>query len=418
MNAQPTTNKTSARALVIFSLAVSFLFYKYLIEVSPSIMTHRLMAFFKINAVHLGNIAASYYYIYFIMQLPMGILLDRLGPRKVMTTCIILCALGTLIFAYSQTFIIACGGRFLTGLGASVAAIGTLKLITLWFNRKYFALMTGLMMTIGMLGAVFGEAPLSLAVDHFNWHNTLLFLSLIGFLLTIIFGLVVSDKAPFATQPSKVHTPSLWQGLKCVLSKPQTWWLSLYSGFAFAPITAFGGLWGVPFLEKNYVLSHTQAAFSASLIFIGFAIGAPLFGFLSERHSKRKPLMTLGTIIAFIILSIIIFGHIHSLVLMQFLLLSFGTSLAGFLLCFSMVREVNPLILAGTVLGFMNAFDAAMSAITDPLIGYILDYGKKAPIETFSTYDFTAGITTLLVYLGIAVVLLIKLKETHCQQQV
>ena len=409
--------KVNVRALFVFTLGVSFLFYKYLVEVSPSVMTGKLMHFFHIDAVALGNIAASYYYIYFIMQLPMGILLDRFGPRRVMTISIFLCALGTLVFAYSQTFLMACGGRFLTGLGASVAAIGTLKLITLWFNRKHFAFMTGLMMSIGMLGAVFGEAPLSVAIDKFNWSQTLIFLACIGFVLMISFWLVVKDRAPLRKLIDNIKRPPLWQSLKIVLSKPQTWWLSLYSGLAFAPITAFGGLWGVPFLEKAYKLSDTQAAFSASLIFIGFAIGAPIFGYLSEKHGKRKPLMSLGTVLAFMFLLIIVFGTVHSVLLLQILLIGFGIGLAGFLLCFTMVREINPLILAGTVMGFMNAFGAAMSAVTDPLIGYILDYKHVgSSINNFSIHDYQIAISTLLVYLLLSILLLFTLKETHCQQ--
>lgn len=406
------------QAILIYGLATSFLFYKYLVEVSPSVMTHKLMVFFKVGAVGLGNIAASYYYIYFIMQLPMGILLDRFGPRRVITICIFLCALGTLIFALSGTFLTACIGRFFTGFGASVAAIGTLKLITLWFDRKYFALMTGLMMTIGMLGAVGGEAPLSLAIDHFTWQQTLFFLSAFGFVLTVCFWFVVQGEPPYADQELESHKPPLWKSLKIVLSKPQTWWLSLYSGFAFAPITAFGGLWGVPFLEKTYAISHTEAAFSSSLIFIGFAIGAPLFGYLSEKQGKRKPLMIMGTLMAFFILLLITVDIINSLIITQLLLIGFGMSLAAFLLCFSMVREVNPIIFAGTVLGFMNAFDAAISAITDPLIGYVLEFRHMGGIVSdFSTHEYLAAISILIAYLIIALLLLFTIKETHCQQQ-
>lgn len=404
---------------LIFSLGVTFIFYKYLLEVSPSVIGADLMRIFSLNGAQLGNLAACYFYAYLLMQIPMGILLDRYGPRRVMTVSIALCALGTLILAKAHLLRIAELGRFVTGIGAAVAAIGCLKLITLWFKPKRFALLTGLMMSVGMLGAVGGEAPLSMAINAVGWRNALLYGAIIGFGLTILFGFIVRDAGYYKPlSPSEKQNTRFWHGLVDVLKRKQTWILSLYSGLAFAPIAVFGGLWGVPYLQAAFGFSRTAAAEAVSLVFIGFAVGSPLMGWLSDQLGRRLPLMLGGTFLALITISIVLYWPHLSLTTANILLFVFGFFISTFLLCFSMVREINQLIFAATALGFMNAFNAAIGAVSDPLIGGILDIGWRGKmvhgIRLFSIQNYHIAMLVIPIYLIIALVLTPLIKETHC----
>ncbi|MGD0665746.1 MAG: MFS transporter, partial [Rhabdochlamydiaceae bacterium] len=117
------------RAWTIWLLSAFFMFYKYAIEVSPSVMTGTLMKTFDIGGIELGNLAASYFYAYLLLQIPAGLLLDKFGPRKTTTLAIALCALGSLVFAGAESLVVAGIGRFLTGAGAAFAAVNCLKLI-------------------------------------------------------------------------------------------------------------------------------------------------------------------------------------------------------------------------------------------------------------------------------------------------
>ena len=171
---------------LVWGLAAGFYFYKSLLEVSPSVMHGVWMKEFNITATQLGNLAAIYFWAYLIMQIPMGIFTDRFGPRRVTTIAIFLCALGTAILMASHTLFTASVGRFVTGLGASVAAIGCFKLTTLWFPPRRFPTLAGLMMTIGMIGAIGGEAPLSISMDWIGWRNSLLYIAVIGFLFYML----------------------------------------------------------------------------------------------------------------------------------------------------------------------------------------------------------------------------------------
>lgn len=408
---------------IVWSLGALYLFYKYLLETSPSVLGASLMRDFALTGTQLGNLAASYFYAYLIMQIPMGIFTDRFGPRKVTTLCILTCVAGTLLFAFSPNLFLAEVGRFITGVGAAVAALSCLKLTTLWFPPKRFPLMAGLMMCWAMLGAVFAEAPLSIVLSHLDWRHAMFYCALLGLVFAGIYWLSVRDEGPHA--PELYALPDekvpVFAGIKEILKDPQTWLLSLYSGLAFAPVSVFGGLWGVPYLQEAFGFTRTTAAEQVSWIFIGFAIGAPIWGWVSDMLGRRLPLMIGGTILALVFASIVIYSAHLTEWQCGILLFLFGLFISAFLLCFTMVCQVNRLILAATAIGFMNSFDALLGAISDPFIGKILDAGWKGKIvdgaRIFSLSDYHLGLSAITLYLLIALILTFFIKETFRSQK-
>ncbi|MBY0530109.1 MAG: MFS transporter [Rhabdochlamydiaceae bacterium] len=410
------------RAWIIWFLSAFFMFYKYALEVSPSVMTKTLMSTFEISGAQLGNFAATYFYAYLIMQIPAGLLLDKFGPRRVTTIAIALCALGGLIFAEAQTLLVAGIGRFLTGVGAAFGAVNCLKLIANWFPFKHFAFMTGLMMTVGMLGAVGGQAPLSAFIDALDWRLAMSYISYAGFILAALFALIVRDKAPDHKRTKQVSSSKmpLLEGLMKVLKNRQSWWLAAYSGFAFAPVMIFGGLWGVSFISEGYGLSSGLSAQTVSLIFIGFAVGAPVFGWFSDWIGRRNVVMFWGTLLATICISIVIYAPGVSQLMLTSTLFLFGFFISSFLLCFTMIREINLAALSATAIGFMNAFDALFGAFSDPMTGKFLDMtwtGKLVDgARIFSVENYKMAFLTIPIYLIISLVLMAKIKETYCKQ--
>lgn len=409
------------RAWTIWLLSSFFMFYKYALEVSPSVMTTTLMSTFHISGAELGNLAACYFYAYLLLQLPAGLLLDKFGPRKTTTTAIAICALGSLLFSKAETLFMAEAGRFLTGAGAAFAAVNCLKLIANWFPFRQFAFMAGLMMTFAMLGAVGGQAPLSQFIRHLEWRSAIGIIGIAGFALAVLFWIFVRDKSPGHVIEKHIGAPrlSLLTSIRRILINPQSWWLSVYSGFAFAPVMVFGGLWGVSFLKEGYLLSETLAAQMVSLIFIGFAVGAPVFGWFSDWIQKRCIVMFWGTLISLITISLVIYAPSSSKGILMLLLFLFGFSISSFLLCFTMIREITVPTLAATAIGFMNAFDAFFGAFSDPLTGKILDMNWNGALQegarVFSIEAYQIAFLTLPIYLVIALFSLIKIKETRCK---
>lgn len=409
------------RAWTIWLLSAFFMFYKYALEVSPSVMTSNLMTAFNISGVELGNLAACYFYAYLLLQIPAGLLLDRFGPRKTTTLAIALCAAGNLLFAAADTVALAGIGRFLTGAGAAFAAVNCLKLIANWFPFRQFAFMAGLMMTVAMLGAVGGQAPLAAFIKTTDWRSAMQIIGFAGLFLAALFWLVVRDRAPDHLREKHIvptRTP-LMECLRQIFKNPQSWWLSVYSGFAFAPVMVFGGLWGVSFISEAFSLSHHTSAQTVSLIFIGFAAGAPFFGWFSDRLGRRRSVMLWGTILATLAISIAIYMPGVTPFALSLLMFLFGFFISSFLLCFTMIKEINLPVLAATAIGFMNAFDAVLGAFSDPFTGMILDLGWDGKIvdgaRVFSVASYKAAFLTLPAYLIISILTLLKIKETHCK---
>lgn len=404
-----------ARAWVIWLLSSLFMFYKYALEVSPSVMAPTLMGAFGISGAELGNLAATYFYSYLLLQIPAGLLIDKLGPRIATTAAIVMCAVGSLIFAGADSLLAASIGRFLTGIGAAFAAISCLKLIANWFSTKKFALMAGLMMTVAMLGAVGGQAPLSAFIDALDWRSAMHILGIAGIVLAIIFWFIVRDVAPYHRTEEHHHIP-LMKNLKRLLKTPQAWWLSAYSGFAFAPVMIFGGLWGVSFTQQALQFTANEAAQAVSLIFIGFAFGAPFFGWFSDWLDKRRVVMFWGTFLALLLLSAAIYLPVHPL-LFAILLLLFGFFISSFLLCFTMISEISTAAMAATAVGFMNAFDALIGAFSDPLTGKFLDLHWDGALlngaRIFSLEAYQLSFITIPVYLILSLLFLLRIKETR-----
>src|ERR1700722_8624877 len=402
----------SLHAWLIWLLSALFMSYKYALEVSPSVMTATLMSTFNISGVALGNLAACYFYAYLLLQIPAGLLLDKIGPRKVTTLAIALCSAGSLIFANADSLLVAGIGRFITGTGAAFAAVNCLKLIANWFPMRQFAFMAGLMMTVAMLGAVGGQAPLAAFIDAVEWRHAMEIIGFAGLVLAAIFWIVVRDMSPDHKKERHIvsQSISLFDSLRRVLKNPQSWWLSAYSGFAFAPVMIFGGLWGVSFLSEAFEVSHNISAQAVSLIFIGFAVGAPFFGWFSDWLGRRKVVMFWGTLIALITISGVIYTPGLTRTSIMLLLFLFGFSISSFLLCFTMIREISLPILAATAIGFMNAFDALFGAFSDPLTGKFLDLGWDGKLadgaRVFSVDVYKAAFLTIPVYLALSLLTL------------
>ncbi len=337
---QSNSSSKTHLAWIIWALACSFVFYKYVLEVSPSVMAPELMASFHLTGAELGNLAACYFYVYLIMQVPVGLLLDRFAARTMIAIAIFMCAIATLVFSLTSILSLAYFSRILVGLFGAFSAVGTMKLVTLLFPSHRFALLSGLMMTIAMLGAVVGQGPLILSVSHIGWRHSLLLLAFIGVILAVVFYCLSGQKTKQVPQAPKSFKQVLHR-LVIIAKNRNSWLIALYSGLAFAPINAFAGLWGIPYLTVMYHVPRTEMASIVSLCFIGFAIGAPLSGWFSSRIARRKVMMFVGTIIALVCLLICLYVKLPIDILV-YLMFFMGFFISFFFISFAYINELNP----------------------------------------------------------------------------
>jgi len=419
------TIKTSHRVFlpwIVWILGCSFYFYEFLLQVSPGVMGTELMRDFSITGQTLGVLSGFYYYAYTPMQLPCGMLMDRFGPHRMLTFATIICALSTIAFSMTDSLLTAFMARLMIGFGSAFAAVGTMKLASNWFSTKRFALLTGLMVTIGMLGAIGGEAPLALLVDHCGWRQSMFGIGITGLFLAFFIFLIVKDQPVQQIDSSTVHdaveqAPML-QSLFILLKNKQLWLVAIYGSLMFMATPVFCGLWGVPFLMLKMNIPKAVAANYVSLVFIGWAIASPLWGVFSNRIGLRKPPLYIGAMGAVITSLLFLYAPIKASWIMECLLFSFGIFSAGFLPSFSVAKELCSKHYVATGLGFMNMFNMIGIAFSQPFIGFVLDRmwaGELVNnVRIYSLDAYYIGLAILPIGMFLALLILPFLRETYC----
>ena len=405
------SQKGSKKAIVLYLMAAIFYFYEFLLQVSPGIMVPDIMRHFHVSAKQVGYLATWYFVAYALMQIPAGMLFDRFGPRILLTVASLFCSAGTLLFALTNSFAMLEFSRFLTGLGSAFALLGTLVIAALWFPPYRFALLSGILVTIGMLGAIGGEKPLALMLAHYGWRDTLLILALIGFVLGALLLVVISNKK--VTHKVK-HQPLL--GIGYVLKNPQSWFVSIYGSLIYGATATLGAIWGVSFLRVTYGFTNPQAAGYISMIFIGWALGAPLFGFISDLIRKRKPPMYFSAIGSTVFISLIIYYPGLNHFMLAILFIAFGIASSAFLPAFSIARELHPAKYSGTALGMMNMLNSLGGALIPPVIGYFLEINNPmvTHVLDYSKHDFKMAFLVLPIGLGLTLLFVPFIRETNC----
>lgn len=405
---------------VVWSLACIFYFYECLLQVSPGVMSSELMRDFGVTSHTLGILSGIYFYSYAAMQLPGGLMMDHFGPRRLLTIATTICALSTIGFGLTENFFAACIARLMIGFGSAFAAVGSMKLAASWFPANRFALLTGMMVTIGMLGAIGGEAPLALLIDSFGWRHSMTIMGVIGLVLALLIFVIIKDtpKNKIGVTYNPEDDEPLISSLLALIKNKQLWLIAIYGGLMFMATPVFCGLWGVPFLMFKMNLSKTVAANFISLVFIGWAIASPLWGIFSNRIGLRKPSLYIASVGGLLTCSLFIFAPIESGFIMQSLLFLFGVFSAGFLPAFAVAKELCDKRYVATSLSFMNMMNMIGIAIAQPLIGLVLDQMWRGEIiDKVRVYPLEAYHLALAILpAGILVSLLILpfIKETYC----
>ena len=317
----------------------------------------------------LGNLSAAYFYGYAGMQIPVGVLLDRFGPRRLITISTLLCAGGCVLFATGDTLATVTAGRFLIGASAAFSLVGAMAVAGQWFSRRPLCHALGPGDGDGHGGrrarpgaVAHRRGGFRLAHDHAAARRRRR-------------GIVRWQPGrPCATSgAAAAASPTCWRGSASSLRHPQTWLIALAGLGTSSPLLGFAGLWGVPFLETAYGLPRTHAATLTSMLFVGWGVGAPFFGWLSDRIGRRRPPMLRGwrsrprrsrCSSMFRACPTLALGGLC------FLIGFFGSSQ---IVCFALVKENHPAALSGTGIGFVNTMVTGAGALFQPLVGLLLD---------------------------------------------
>jgi MFS family permease len=384
--------------------------YAFFQRVAPSVMIDSLMRDLAVGGALLGNLSAFYFYAYASLQIPVGLMIDRWGPRRMLSISAAFCAVGSVVFAGADSLMAAYLGRLMIGAGAAFGFVGSLKLATNWFPPRRFAQLTGMTMMAGMIGGIGGQAPLAALVEATDWRTALTGAAVAGALIAVAIWIIVRDQPP--AREDKLEAPAggrgavgVLRGLGRVLRAPQNWLIALASAAMTAPMLSFAGLWGVAWLMQTRGLGRPEAAATTSLLLIGWAIGSPVAGWLSDRLGRRKPILQASMLLGLLTLSAIIYLPDLPLSALSALFVVSGMCFGAMAVGFAMARTANATEVTGAAYGFVNMAVTGTGAVFQPLIGWLLDMRwtgemlEGARVYSLETYAY--ALTSLPIFLAI-----------------
>lgn len=394
-------------SIIILSLCALFLFYKYIAQLFPSLIGTELMHTYGYDAVMLAIMASSYYYSYTFMQILAGFIIDRFSIKIPMFSSIFIISIMLVVFTHTHQFYLLCMSRALMGIGAAFATVLYMKCAAEHTTAKTFGLISSFLATATMLGAAFGNAPIAIVFQRFGWHSGLNAIAFMGFMMAISVLIFQTSK-----KNSSIHvrTAIKLSNVKDVLTIKDNWLLLLYSGLTFSPVAILGGLWGAPFLMTKYSVNAANASFFLSIMFIGHALGSPIWALISAKLRDKKRLMHFANIMAFLTILAIIYGNFSSSVSL-ILFFMFGFSVGCFMLSFELCREINALCVMGLSVAFINSGEGIVGSIVEPYIGYLLDLHKIGP--TFTTANFQVALFILPCCFILSSLTLLFIKKNH-----
>ena len=407
-----------------WGLLASLYFVGFFQRVAPAVMVDELMRDFGIAATMLGNLSAIYFYTYAAMQIPSGLLADAVGPRRVATAAAMAAVAGTVLFAQADTLWMASLGRGLIGASVAVAFVACMKLAGHWFPANRFATVTGVSLLIGNLGGVLAGVPLSEAVAGFGWRNAMLASAGVTLLLAIAVWLGVRNDPSERGYASHAHPEALnngamspWRSLKIVVSERDTWLLFLAGGLLAAPVLTFAGLWGVPYLVQVHGLERSHAAVFTTTMLLGFAVGGPLLGALSDRMGRRKRPYLAVALVHAACWGAFLFVDALPVAAFYLLFAAIGFSAGGIIIGFAFAREANHPGAAGTVGGVVNMAVLGFAAIQQSAMGWILDRNWQGVMRDGARVYDAAAYHAAFVWLLVGAVgaVLALTRETCCR---
>ncbi|PJD95997.1 MAG: MFS transporter [Legionella sp.] len=408
-------NKHLIYGSVICFIAALFYCYEFVLRIIPgALQTELSIALGHISATTFGQISALYYFAYSPMQLPVGMLMDRFGPRKLLTFACLCCTLGSWMFTLTSSMLVVSLGRFLVGFGSSFAFVGVLSLALHWLPKRYFSLVAGLITTLGMLGLVYGEVRITEWSEQIGWEKVLLAIAFIGCILSVLILSIVRD-GPQGFQSHKNPLPEFFRNVLKVLMAPEIWLIGFVGACLYTSLSVFGELWGKTYLEQAHHLTKVQAARTISSLFLGWAIGAPIAGYISDVTGKRVLPLVIGAALSLVSVSLVLYYPHLSYAQLNGLLFCYGLFSATEILVFIMAKESTGAQLSSTVFAATNMIVAMAGVIFQPLVGKLLDTFGDSDIVSgeyiYTVVDYQVALSILPISLLLVIILAFFIKD-------
>lgn len=404
--------KNSIYGWFVCYMAAVFYCYEYILRILPSTITSELMLKYDITAVGYAQFATLYYISYSLVQVPAGILFDRYCVKNILSLSCILCVVGSYFFHYYDSYLIGLVSRFIIGFGSAFGFIGVLKLASVWLSPNRFAMISGITTALGMIGAMAGSIYITkytytVGIDVAS--NTLI---ICGIILTLMLYVCIVKKDEDIPSSSKRN---FLKELKDVIKNKQVWLSGLIGLLLFSSLSVFAELWGGQYLISSGFTS-IESSYMISMVYLGWAIGAPLQGWISDVIENRKKPIIINSILVIVTILIFILLNSKSILINSILLFLYGLFCSSEVIVFAISKESCP-NMTGTAIAITNAIVMISGFTLTTLFGLILDFSWSSHstvingLHTYLFVDYQMASYLLPVSIIVSLILSFYIKE-------
>jgi MFS family permease len=393
---------------VAWLITAAYYFYQYTLRSAPAVMMPQLSEAFGLTSMGVASMVGLFYWGYSPFSLVAGAALDRLGPRKVVPLGAAAVGIGALLFATGSTEL-ASVGRLLQGAGGVFALIGAVYVATKSFPASMAATLIGATQMFGMAGGSAGQFVVGPVISAgVPWSGFWLFMGAAGLAIgAVLFVLLPKGDQP---KPEGNWIGSAARAIGSVFRNPQSILCGVIAGLLFIPTTIFDMIWGVRFLQEAHGYEYASAVIRSATVPLGWIIGCPLLGFISDRIGRRKPVILAGAVVLLGCLAFILYGPPD--VFPPYALgIVAGVASGAAMLPYTVIKEANPPELSGSATGVVNFLNFTFSALLGPVFGGILR-AVSGGEGSMTLEHYQTAFEPLLYGVGLAIVLTFVLRET------
>ena len=402
-------NKKKHILLLVF--CVLFFTYQYgLRSAIPNVLNGDLQNYFGANTSQIGFLVSFFYLAYTVMQIPVGIIMDRANAKNISALSFALFSSGLICFVVSPDLICAAVAQLFLGISASFSFILIMKVSNDYFSREKVAIVSGIAVSAGSLGPVICNPLLAHLSGVFPWINVVLFFGLLGIICAVVGFFVIQGKNSsidsFEDSNSQVETEtnSILEDIKMVISDRKYIVIGIFSMAVLGSLSSFCDAWGVSFMTCVHGISREQASLAVSFVYTGTIIGGPLFAYLSGVFNSFKKVMLGGAVSFAILLGFVSFVKLP-IIMLYAILFVMGISAMCQFLAFPAALSLGEKRLGATVTSIVNTLTMLGCTVLIWAFGCILDWAKGAELS-YSIVDYRYGMTASIVSVLLAVLIL------------
>ena len=391
----------------IFAVSCSLFFLSQFYRVSNAVIAPQLLSDLSVDTKGLGLISACFFYAFALTQIPISLLLDKVGPRSMMTTLSAVGIFGAIIFSWADSMALGVTGRVLMGVGMACNLMGTYKLLALWFSPRAFATLAGLVVALGTAGNMVATTPLVILVNQIGWRSSFQFIAVIHLILVFLFFGIVRDRPPQNNPDASagyLNSQHAFGNMLRLLTQKDFWIISFATFARYGIYAAFQALWAGPYLMEVMGYSALTTGNLILLLNIGMILGAPCWGIGSDRLlNTRKGIIIAGSIIialTFVILALIPPGAPLSVLALLFF--CFGFFNATGLLMYPHIKDLMPSEMSGAAMTGINFFTMIGPAVFLQGLGILMQ--SLYPNASRGPEAFNAAFMVCIISLLLALV--------------